>query len=285
VSFTEPADVQKQLEEAFGGEPEPLNPIEEVPSDPTPEEPPAPVEPEPTPEPEIPAAGELVTLPNGSQVTLERLQQLAQIDQAFQTDPEIARAITEVVSQRAPRLTPSPAREPQVEIPADLPPPELDLEDPTVKALWSALQSTKAEVQEWKRSQSQAQAQMAYQAIASGKDEFAKKHNISPDELAVIDMRAAQMIDLNRLAQSRGGDFKSATVEALELAALADPNYRTKFIAPAPDDTKRKQNLNALAGGSGATPRSEPDPSTMTPEQRKQAMITELANSLKGQNS
>lgn len=287
MSFTDPADVQKQITEAFGlEEPQPLtpDPLEEVPpSSPEPaEEPPAPVE----PPAEEPAAGSLVTLPDGSQISQERLNELAFLDRSFRQNPQIAERVTEAVRAAAPSLgnIPDQLPVPEPQKPAEAP-PELDLDDPALKYLWNELQSTKSQITSYQQAEAQRQAQAAALAVNAGKAEVAKKHNLNPDEITALDMRAASMIDLHRLAHSRGGDYKAATVEALELAALADPDYRTKFIPTPTPDTARQKNLTALAGGSGATPRSEPDPSTLSPEQRKAAMINELAQSLKGQST
>lgn len=232
-------------------------------------------EPEPTPEPEpepesTPEDDGIVTLPDGSSISAQRLAELAQIDAAFRTNPQIREAVTNAV--RGTTVEPTP----EVTVPE-----EIDLQDPTVRFLWEQQRKLASEFEAQRQQILARESQNAYHGVQAGLTEVAKKHNLNPDEIAQLNIRAGEMIDLNRLAQARGGDWKAATVEALELAAMADPNYRTKFL-PTGTPSDKQQKLNALAGGSGVTPKSEPDVSTLTPEQRKQAAIAELASALKG---
>jgi hypothetical protein len=285
----------------------PVAPVDLPPVEPTSEPVPdgAPVEAvEPEPEPDEASETEPqgddaeVELPDGSHLTVRRLRELAQIDNVFQTSPDIQRRVMEAIQ-------PVPAsqgeREPQgattaLSAPpaAVTPPPEFDLEDPAIKYLWTAQQQQQAEfarlqqvIDQQQRTAQFQQQQYAQSGMAAARHNIATRYGLNPDEVAAIEQKAARVVNLEGLLADHGGSIEQAGVAAMETAIALDPQLRSRLskTADTPADKQRKTRLSSLAGTSGGAPRIEPAPTPMTPQQRQEAMAAELDRAATGQQA
>jgi hypothetical protein len=248
-------------------------------------------------EPEEPAEladpNALVELPDGTTITLERARQLAAMELAFRTTPDAERRITEA-------LRPSGLDRPVPQGPADSPlpapvaaqpPPDLDLDDPAVRYMWTQQQEVQAQVQALRdtiatqnRTQEQLQAQQAAVGLQAARNNIVARYGLNPDELAQVEQSAAKYANLQQLIADEGGSIERAAVRAMEGAIALDPQMRNRITQPkeTAKDKDRKTKLSALAGTSGSAPRTEPAV-PLDNKQKVEAMAADIARAVSGQ--
>jgi hypothetical protein len=127
------------------------------------------------------------------------------------------------------------------------------------------------------------------------KDSFAKQYSLSNDQINDIEQIAANMQILPALLSGVDPitrlpvkvDPLTALERALEIAYYSTPTYREaeyqRKQTLAKKDTSRKRKLNSLSGSSGSTPK-RPAREPETEQDRRSAMINEIAQIMSGQS-
>lgn len=253
------------------------------------------VEPEPEPEPEPVTDDAEFELPDGSKMSVGRLRELAALDHTFRSSPEIQRRVTDALQPSLggePAAAPVGTVLPPSQAPAAVaPPPELDLEDPIARYVWTQTQAHAAEVQALKQTidaqnetQRQLQANQAAVGLAAARNNVAQRYGLNPDELAQVEQTAGRVANLQGLINEEGGSIERAAVRAMEVAIASDPQMRNRLIQPTESqaDKTRKTKLSALAGTSGSAPRTEPA-TPLSNKQKVEAMAADIARAVSGQ--
>lgn len=281
-------------------EPEPESAPESTPAEP--EVPPT-SEPEAEPAPPEPVGDDTeVELPDGSKIPLGRLRELAQLDATFKSSPDIQRRVIEAVrpqpdlAQRRVETQPEPeaVSPPVPSAPvAVTPPPDLDLDDPIGRFVWTQHQAQQAElarigqlIEQQNQYQQQSARQQAEVGLQAARNNVAQRFGLNPDELAQVEQTAGRVANLQGLLTEEGGSYERAAVRAMETAIASDPQLRSRLITPPPEsatDRTRRQNLTALAGSSASAPRTEPT-KPLGKEERVAAMAAEIRNAAQGQS-
>jgi hypothetical protein len=274
--FSDPAVVGSAVEEMLGaGEsaPEEL-PLGEVPGAEVAEEPAAgwappeglaPEGEEEEHEDEIPEGH--VQLPDGTSISLDRLRELATMDQAFRENPTVATAVRDAV-QRNGMLAPPPAPPVAPDIPGYTPayqqpayqqpiyqqpaqqaaapqgpqiPPDVEVDDPTVRWVlaqqaenqrqFQALQSQQAQILD---ATNQQMARASADALPRARDEIAKRYpHLTFDDIAKVEATAGERGLGTHFLQQYGDPYRAA-FEAMETAAIGMPDLRSKILAAPP---------------------------------------------------
>lgn len=248
-----------------------------------------PTEPTPTPSPEPPTVPELIDFGEGLTLTKDQAKEYAEFAAFLEANPEYAELAKKAFESTA---TP-PAPEPQPI------PEELDLDDPTIKALWDRMQEQdsrlKTALDQIAALDTYATTQTAATTeslVNRGVASFQKQYNLSDAEVAEIRQAAARLEILPALmapldpitGQARKVDPLAAIETSLETAMYAIPSFRERAFKlqleqKQAEDT-RKRNLSKLGGSSGSVPRTTPVPTT--PQERQKAMIAELSEAIYG---
>lgn len=158
--------------------------------------------------------------------------------------------------------------------------------DPAVKQRFEELKRQTEELdqwrQEWMQQQTQEQVARAQTDLQTGREKFNSKYELTGDELQTLEAEAAELAILPALISKHQGDRVAAVEEALETAYWRSEEFRQREIdkrqISEKNDQKRKQKASKLTGSSGSVPRNRPEPSTA--EQRREAMITEIADAM-----
>lgn len=261
-----------------------------------------------------------------SQLTDDELSQLRELQTAIRSDPELRSKIADHLVGRATPPVPQPPVVPapqgfqfqppyqpatQPVIPPlepmhpaapqflSQPPANLDLEDPSIAALWQMVQSqqqqlaaTAATVQESAaitRANERQQSAGAYQAAKTG---FATRYELNEADVTHLDGLAARLGVLPQLMTGIDpltglpvkNDLTSSIDRALEIAYFTDPNYRQREwdrqANVRREDAQRQQKLAAVSGSSASVPRTTPAPTTE--QGRRDALLGEVGAMLNG---
>lgn len=269
---TEPLDVEPE-----GSEPPTSPPVEES------DEPPAPpAEPESAP----------------TSLSDAEVAQLVAFRDELRENPELASLVSNYFAGQQP---PAPAPESSQPVPPEptapaspalTPPPDLDLDDPAIKAVWEAnvanhqriaqLESMFQVQQQQARLAQSAQSESFYNRAT---ESFRQSHNLEKSDIDRISQVAARMGVLPSLMSGvdpitglpSRPDPLTALDRALQIAYDQLPEYHPEQTEK---NTQRKQRLAAVSGRSGSVPRATPVP---TDAAGKTAMlITEVASMLNG---
>ena len=255
--------------------------------------PPAPIEePPPTPTP-TPSAPEFYDLPDGTRLDRDTIQTYADFHKFLEDNPEFAE-----VSKRAFESIKSATVEDQTPV-AVKPPEELDLEDPTIKAMWDVIQAQDSRLNNaLQRLASvdttiQTQTEATTESLVNrGVASFKQQNKLTDEQMTHIRETAARLEILPALMNpvdpvtglARKVDPLAAIEQSLEYAMWTIPEYRDRAVnerielKAKEDDRKRK--LSKLGGSSGSVPRTAPVPTTK--EDRQKAMIAELSEAMFG---
>ncbi len=126
-------------------------------------------------------------------------------------------------------------------------------------------------------------------AIASAAEQFrAANPNLSDEQFQTVAGRVVQMQVFPSFVQANNGDVGKAYSAAMETMMYADPTLRQQLFQAQHDamleqqagiKNRRDRAAGASAAGGGSAPRSTPapDPRNMTPQQKNDAMIAEVA--------
>ena len=238
-------------------------------------------------------------------VGADRLQELAVLDHAFRTRPDVHQAVTDAMNRGgllpgmgAPPAPPlPPAALPPSIPPAGVAPPapwapppaagiplptDVDPEDPTVRWVISQREELRGLIGQQQQQLAQAQAASLNSAISRARHDASRKYpNLTFDDWARLEAYGTQM-GFATGHYGRNGDFYEAARFALETAAetIPDQAIRSRLSsrpATTATDAQRQAALTALAGTGAPSPRTDTTQvTTMNREQRVQGMAREL---------
>lgn len=180
-------------------------------------------------------------------------------------------------------------------------PEGLDLDDPSVKALWDEHIATRTrldQLQPMVESATQAlNSQKAEQAgvfLNRARDAFAKEYDLTPEDVARVQTVAGNMNILPAMMSPidpitglpRVVDPLDAIASTFKTAYALMPEFeakrQAKYNAVARTDQTRKKKLSSLAGSSGSVPKSQTPREPKTANERRNAMIQEVAATMFG---
>jgi hypothetical protein len=144
--------------------------------------------------------------------------------------------------------------------------------------------------QQLQQSYAQIQQSQTEASIRGAREDFvAKFPGATPEVIADLEQRAAQMQIVPALIRQHNGDSRAAVVDALERTFWMTPEYRdqalnaqlTQQSVSAQEVQTRRANAARLGGPAAAIPRSIApiDPSKMSPAQKQAAMAEEIRQS------
>lgn len=264
-----------------------------------------------------------------SQLTDDELSQLRELQTAIRSDPALRSKIADHLVGRATPPVPQPPvvtapqgfqpvgqpaaapTTPQVgptglepmypAVPqfVSQPPANLDLEDPSIAALWQMVQSQQQQLAATAQTvqnsaaiaqqNARQQSEGAYQAAKTG---FATRYELNEADVTHLDGLAARLGVLPQLMSGIDpltglpvkNDLTSSIDRALEIAYFTDPNYRQREwdrqANVRRDDAQRQQKLAAVSGSSASVPRTTPAPTTE--QGRRDALLGEVGAMLQG---
>jgi len=273
-------------------------PVEPAPEEETPaEEPPAePAEPEsPAPE-ETPS--DFLEL-EGVRYPQSQIAAAARFQQQLATDPNLQQLITNY-------LAGAPA---QVEHPASPvgdgsaptgPPPDLDLDDPSVAALYRLYQTQTEQLNQLQyginltaNQQIESQRQQVASVYSLAAAKFGEDHGLDAKDVETLSRVGARMNLMESLSQGMDPitgtpgpkDLSLAFNRALEIAMYSVPEYRDRefrrSVSSQREEAQKRKLLGAVGGSSGSTPRTQQAPAPGTPAARRE-MVKEVAAMLNG---
>lgn len=228
----------------------------------------------------------------------EELAQVIAIRDAVANDPGLRDRIAEYYRGGGTPSTPTAPTPAAVTPPEFTPfdPTHLDLNDPSVAALYTYMVEQQQAIELLRQHQTQI-ANQSYEAMRVQSDalytraaeSFKKDRDLSDDDLNRIASIATRLNVLPSLMSGTDPmtglpvrpDPISAMTRALDIAYNSIPEFASKNLARAEATTRRhntrKQKLAAVAGSSGSVPRT-PAP----PRDPRQAMIQEVAEMMTG---
>ena len=276
-------------------EPEPTEPQpEEAPSEGEPEAAPDTATPEPPPEPESTDFIEL----DGQRYARSQLNAAAQFQQHLASDPQLQDLITNYLTGTQQTYPSQPAEPVQ---PQTVVPPELDLEDPTIRAIYTLIQQQNDQI-----NQLSAGLRTTYDTtIASQKQQidaqwetaaesFAKDHDLERKDVDQLGQVAARLGVLPQLMRPidpttgapRNPDPVHAFQQALEIAMFQLPEYREReyrrSVQTQQKEAQKRKLLGAVGGSSGSVARTTTPPKPGSAEAKK-AMLAEVSSMLTGE--
>lgn len=245
-----------------------------------------------------------------TRITREQAQAYAEFEAFLAANPALAEAIGGTIQgthQFMPVETPSPeptapATKPPGTPPAALTPPDaLDLDDPVQRAVWERLVDTQTQLQQATERITRAESQLSQQQqettlslVNKSTANWREQHpNITDDDMDEIKKVTARLNVVPSLMSPvdpitglpRQVDPVKALEDAYDLAAWQIPRLREQELAnmqvTARNNNTRKKKLSSLGGSSGSVPR-QPEKVPDNPQERRQAMIGEVANMLNG---
>lgn len=179
------------------------------------------------------------------------------------------------------------------------PPANLDMEDPSIAALWGIvqtqqqqLQATAGQVQQNAAAANDRMRQDFEAAYVSARDGFKGRYELNDQDIAHLDGVATRLGVLPQLLSGVDPltgipirtDPLSAMDRAFEIAYFVDPTYRQREwerqAIQRRTDAQRQQRLQAVAGSPASVPRTTPAPTTQ--QGRDQAMLAEVGQMLNG---
>jgi hypothetical protein len=180
-------------------------------------------------------------------------------------------------------------------------PEGLDLEDPSIRALYSVIQQQNERFDQLSRglqvtSTQQAHSQQQqYQAqYNEAAESFAKDHDLSPDEVQQLGNIGARMNNIGAFMQEfdpitgvpRKPNMIQAYKQALEQVYYMVPEYRDrefrKSVETMQERSKKQKLLGAVGGSSGSVSRTQ-TPAPPGSRESKNDMIREVASMMSGE--
>lgn len=304
-------DWQSFLEDYYSGPQEPDEPAEDSGEDLDPDpaadveelegdvEPPSPA----APPQDTPPAPDYIDIA-GRQVPTSAAEQLSNLYDFIDRYPEQAAQFSAYLNGQydlVPRGQGSaPAQPPEEEPPIPAPPPLRDedleyLPDPVrerIRAIDAAQERLDrmeramgeySQVAQLQYEQVQAErARAAQSAINAGTTAFREEYDLSEEDMTALQQDAAKLGVVERLAEEYNDPIR-AVKETLELAYLRNPDYREREFArreqQLQDRRKKDKKLGAISGSGGSVTRSS---TPSTPEERREAMVREIADAIRG---
>jgi hypothetical protein len=230
-------------------------------------------------------------------LTQAEIRNLVAFQNFIRSNPDVADGIAKLVTGADPS---APVANPTAS-PIVTSPEGLDLEDPSVKALWEehlALRTDLDRLRPMVESSTKAlnvqQAEQAQSFIVRAQTAFAKEHDLTPEDVSRVQDVAARMNILPALMAPidpvTGLPRKVDPLEALEssfkTAYAMMPEFETRRLAKIAlrdQASKQKQKkLSSLAGSSGSVPKSNAQREPKNANERRNAMIAEVAASMFG---
>lgn len=283
-----------ELEEEGGGGPD---------NAPSPPSPTPPATPPPTPEPTV----EFLEI-DGVQVPASQVRALLDFQQNYQSDPQLRALLTDhFVGRSAPVEGGAPATPPAGVQPSPAggqpltPPEDLDMEDPSVRALWAIVEQQNQQLNQLSSGvQTTYEAHMATQRASAqasytqAAESFRTAHELDQtdvDSLAQVASRLGVLPSLMQGVDPLTGmpvrpDPVSAMNRALEIAYFMVPEYRARefqrSVKQQQGDAERKKKLGAVVGSPGSATRTTQAPRPGTPEARA-AMVEEVGQMMTGE--
>lgn len=179
-------------------------------------------------------------------------------------------------------------------------PEDIDMDDPVQRRIWNELQETRQQIAQQNELLQRHQEQIDQTSrnttealVKRISEEYREKNGLSADDLSIIRRRAAQLIPqfTNPIDPETGLprqiDPVYAIEQSLDAAKWSIPEFRNRALESLAkdklDDLRKKSKLTSLGGTSGSVPRKATTPST--DEERRQAMIREVAAEMSGGHS
>lgn len=267
-------------------------------------EPAAPVPPpeSPTlPSPTQPEPDDWVEL-DGQRFARSQVSAAAQFQQHLQSDPQLQQLITDYLTgartiAQAPQPQPQPLQAPQ---PPYDPFAEIDLDDPSLRALSNIVRQQNQQIQaltsglrttfDHSVNQQAQQIDAQYKTAATS---FAKDHELEDGEVEAISQVAARLGVLPQLMQGmdpvtgvpHSPDPIASFQRALEIAMYQIPEYRDRefrrSVTTMQEHASKRKLLGAVGGTSGSVARTQTPPKAGSPE-AKRAMLAEVGAMLNG---
>jgi hypothetical protein len=181
------------------------------------------------------------------------------------------------------------------------PPEEIDLEDPSIAALYKLVKDQSDTINELRYGlnttnavQIQRQRQEIQSLYESASTSFAKTHNLEQEDIDSLSRIAARLGVLPQLMSGidpitgapASPDPLKAFDRALEIAMMSVPEYRDRefrrSVTVQQDEVKKRKLLGAVGGTSGSVARVTTPPKAGSPEARKE-MLAEVGKMLNGE--
>ena len=220
-----------------------------------------------------------------------RVEAYLAFDQRLQSDPELAKLLSDYVQGGG--QPPSQQQAPAQPDPLSTLPEEYR-DDPAILAVVQLMQQQMVPLTEQvQRLQAITQQQYDDLAVRNQRDltaavdrsiaQFQAAKKLTGEEVTELRKIAADMNVADGLF-NKYQDAHVATEKALELAYYSTEKFRQREFQVSQQAqqqaTRRKQNLNALGGTSGSSPRTTPAP--VSAEARRQAMLAEVGSMFQG---
>lgn len=214
---------------------------------------------------------------DGERLSFEEIRQLRALDKYLKDNPAVERTL----SQSRESIT-DPQSFTPVPPPVEETIPEEIADDPSLRLIWERQQLITQQLE------SQRQETLRREQVSAGTDvqravtDWNAKYKLDDTTLQSVRARAAALGILPAQV-AQGTPYYDATSAALESAFWSDPTLRNKFLTgqasssrPTTDQRAKTRKLNALAGRSTSSATPKPV-SQMTSDERKEAMIAEIA--------
>src|SRR5262245_44028496 len=263
-------------------------------------EPAAPVPPPESPEVE-PQTDDWIEL-DGQRYARSQLNAAAQFQQHLASDPQLQDLITNYLTgSRIVQEQPAPQPAPQAPQQPYDPFADIDLDDPSLRALSNIVRAQNEQIQQLTAglrttfdqtlAASQQQVESQYKTAAAS---FAKDHDLEAGEVDVISQVAARMGVLPQLMRPvdpvtgtpRQIDPIRAFQQAMEVAMYQIPEYRDRefrrSVTNMQEEAQKRKLLGAVGGSSGSVARTQTPPKPGSPE-AKRAMLAEVGAMLNGE--
>lgn len=296
ADFEMDADLQAYVEERLG------HPFEEeegqdgdAPDEEAPEEEPAPDEgegeEESPPAPSEPSPSNILEVAPGVAITREQALSYYEFDALLRGRPDLAQEITALVNGH-----PREAGEQQPATPASLNLPEGYEDDPYVKPVYDAynasidqLKAMQQRLDELERATTQRDNEEMNVLIDTQRIRFQQENSLTDDEMNHVVETAGRLNVLPALingtdpitGQAEPRDRATALHRAFEIAYWSLPEMRDRAlqtqVTKRATTTRRKQRLAGVSGGGGGAVAQNTDPRSMSPLERRAAMIAEVA--------
>lgn len=310
------------MEQFFADHPD-LKPLGQTapPVDVPPDVPPEP-QPEPEPEPHTaPPEGEPETAPDtatpepspespddfveldGTRYPRSQVSAAAEFQRHLTGDPQLQRLITDYLTGQSVQPTQTVTTPSEPAEPAQ-PPADLDLDDPSVRALYNLVRDQQTYINEQIGQLSQGLRTTYDSSMAAQRNQidgqwrvasaaFAKDHALDQGEVENLGQVAARLGVLPQLMQGvdpitgapSQPDPIRAFDRALEIALYMVPEYRDKefrrSVSTMQQEAQKRKLLGAVGGSSGSVTRTTAPPQPGSPE-AKRAMLAEVGSMLNG---
>jgi hypothetical protein len=231
-----------------------------------------------------------------------QIEAAASFQQRLIADPQLQQLITGYLTGQTPQLT-QPTQTPTTPSQPDIsaqPPTDLDLDDPSIRALYQLVTSQSEQLQRLNQGlQTNIEVQAAQQRSQidalwnQASTSFASDHSLQPDDVERLSQVAARLGVLPQLMQGvdpitgapSTPDPINAFTRSLEIAMWMVPEYRTRetrrTVSTMQEESQKRKLLGAVGGSSGSVARTQPPPAPGTPE-AKRAMLAEVGAMLTG---